>query len=72
MNKRAQLIAARLGKGWSQEALAEKIGITDPYPLHVQHLCNVFALSTEDLDLVNSNKEVAFKRDEIAHLQKVT
>src|SRR4051812_31797000 len=70
MNKRAKLIAARLRKGWSQEALAEKVGvarntvsawergIADPYPLHVQHLCNVFAMSVEELDLASGDKEV--------------
>jgi transcriptional regulator with XRE-family HTH domain len=63
MKKREKLIAARRGKGWSQEALAEKVGvarntlsawergIADPYPLHVQRLCEVFALSAEELDL---------------------
>src|SRR4051812_26779943 len=63
MKKRAKLIAARLGKGWSQEALAEKVGVArntvstwergtaDPYPLHVQRLCNLFATSVAELDL---------------------
>jgi transcriptional regulator with XRE-family HTH domain len=71
MNKRTKLIAARLSKGWSQEALAEKVGvarntvsawergIADPYPVHMQRLCNVFALSTEDLDLLPGGKDVA-------------
>jgi transcriptional regulator with XRE-family HTH domain len=69
MKKREKLAAARYNKGWSQEQLAEKIGVTrntvsawergmiDPYPVHVQHLCNVFALSVEDLDLVSDDKK---------------
>jgi transcriptional regulator with XRE-family HTH domain len=63
MKKREKLVVARLRRGWSQEALAEKIGVTrntvsawergmiDPYPVHVQRLCNVFATSVEELDL---------------------
>jgi transcriptional regulator with XRE-family HTH domain len=70
MKKREKLVAARLGKGWSQEALAEKVGVTrntlsawergiaNPYPVHVQRLCDVFATSAEELSLVNS-KDVA-------------
>lgn len=63
--KREKLVAVRRSKGWSQEQLAEKIGvarntlsawergIADPYPVHVQRLCEVFALSASDLDLVS-------------------
>lgn len=76
--KRAKLTAARLARGWSQEVLAEKVdvtrstvsewerGIRDPYPVHVQCLCTIFAMSAEDLDLVREGKEMTFKRDEQA------
>lgn len=68
--KREKLITARYSKGWSQEELAEKVdvarntvsawerGIADPYPVHVQRLCTVFALSAKDLDLVTGNQEM--------------
>jgi transcriptional regulator with XRE-family HTH domain len=69
--KREKLITARYGKGWSQEELAEIVdvarntvsawerGIADPYPVHVQRLCEVFARSAKDLDLVTGDKEIA-------------
>jgi len=68
--KRAKLTAARLERGWAQEELAEKVGVTrntisewergirDPYPMHTQRLCTIFALSTEELDLVSDDKEM--------------
>lgn len=69
--KRAKLTAARLKRGWSQEALAEQVSVTrntvsawergmiDPYPVHVHSLCKVFAMSMEELDLESQNKEIA-------------
>lgn len=69
--KRAKLMAARYSRGWSQEELAEKVRVTrntvsawergmiDPYPMHVQSLCTVFAMSAEDLDLGSHEKEIA-------------
>jgi transcriptional regulator with XRE-family HTH domain len=68
--ERAALAAARYSKGWSQEEAAARIGVTrntfsqwergvsDPYPVHVRSLCEVFGRFAEDLDLaMASSKE---------------
>jgi transcriptional regulator with XRE-family HTH domain len=72
--KREKLVTARYSKGWSQEKLAEEVGvqrtavsnwergITDPYPIHVHRLCQLFAMSAEELGLVVGGKRMAAKR----------
>ena len=61
--ERARLAAARYGEGWSQEELAERVGVTrstisqwerglsHPYPIHVWRLCKLFAKTAEELEL---------------------
>lgn len=70
MKQRTQLIAARIAKGWAQEEAAARIGVTrntlsawergiaNPYPVHVHRLCEVFAISMEELDLISGDKEI--------------
>lgn len=68
--KRIHLVMARYNKGWSQEKAAESIGITrntlsqwergisDPYPIHVHKLCEIYGKTAIELDLENvSNKK---------------
>jgi transcriptional regulator with XRE-family HTH domain len=55
--ERTKLAAARYEKGWSQEEVAERVGVTRntfskwergivvPYPIHVHRLCEVYGKS---------------------------
>jgi DNA-binding XRE family transcriptional regulator len=63
--ERTKLTAARYDQGWSQERLAEHIGVsrvtvsqwergcTHPYPIHVHRLCQLFGKTAEELDLAH-------------------
>jgi DNA-binding XRE family transcriptional regulator len=67
--KRTRLLQARLAKGWSQEQAAEavdvgrktyglwELGKCQPYPLYVKRLCDLFALSDQELDLAPGRTE---------------
>jgi transcriptional regulator with XRE-family HTH domain len=67
--KRTRLLDARLAKGWSQEQAAEavdvgrntygnwELGKCQPYPLYVKRLCDLFALSAQELDLDKKTRE---------------
>lgn len=60
---RAKLAAARYNQGWSQEEVAERVGVTrgtisgweqgrtQPYPTHVQRLCTMYGKAASELDL---------------------
>lgn len=77
--KRAQLAAARLARGWSQEEAAAQVEVTKqtyllweqgratPYPVHIRKICESFGKSAEDLDLLGS-QETWMKQD-IASIQ---
>jgi transcriptional regulator with XRE-family HTH domain len=64
--ERAELAKARYSKGWSQEKLAETIGVSRntisqwergllrPYPIHVHKLCEVFGKTAEELGLIQT------------------
>ena len=63
MSTRKELVEARQRRGWSQEDLAAKLevhrntvsewerGVKAPYPAHVQRLCEIYGMSTEELGL---------------------
>ncbi|EFH81217.1 helix-turn-helix domain-containing protein [Ktedonobacter racemifer] len=78
MKKRGRLTRARLDKGWSQAYAAEQVdvnpvtfsrwerGISDPYPVHIAKMKDLFELSAEELDLVESEgvgQEIMTRRD---------
>ena len=62
--ERTQLATARYEKDWSQEEVAERVGVTrntfskwergvvTPYPLHVHRLCTLFGKTAEELGLL--------------------
>src|SRR5450631_3902618 len=62
--ERTKLATARYEKGWSQEEVAERVGVTrntfskwergvvTPYPFHIHRLCKLFEKTTEELDLL--------------------
>src|SRR5436305_14327498 len=66
--ERTKLAAARYEKGWSQEEVAERVGVTrntfskwergvvTPYPIHVHRLCEIYGKSASELDLVYKDK----------------
>jgi transcriptional regulator with XRE-family HTH domain len=67
MSIRKELVEARKRKGWSQEDLAEKVGVhrnavsewergvKAPYPVHVQRLCDLFGMTPEELGLMQND-----------------
>ena len=75
--ERTKLAAARYEKGWSQEEVAERVGVTRntfskwergivaPYPIHVHRLCEVYGKSASELDLAYKDKKSA-QEDEMA------
>lgn len=75
--KRIHLTAARIAKGWSQEEAAGRLGVTrntlsawerglsDPYPVHVHALCEVFTMSAEELDLTMDIQSVVLPADHL-------
>jgi transcriptional regulator with XRE-family HTH domain len=77
--KRAQLAAARLARGWSQEEAAAHVEVTKntyllweqgratPYPVHIRKICETFGKSAEDLDLIGSQE--AWMKQDIASIQ---
>ena len=62
--ERTKLATARYEKGWSQEEVAERVGVTrntfskwergvvTPYPFHIHRLCKLFVKTTEELGLL--------------------
>jgi transcriptional regulator with XRE-family HTH domain len=77
--ERTKLATARYEKGWSQEEVAERVGVTRntfskwergivaPYPIHIHRLCEVYGKSASELDLVYKNKQSA-KEEKMAHV----
>src|SRR6266487_2623784 len=67
--ERRRLATARYEKGWSQEELAERVGVTRntlskwergivaPYPLHVHRLCSLFGKTAAELDLEKTSRK---------------
>ncbi len=67
--ERTQLATARYEKGWSQEEVAERVGVTrntfskwergivTPYPIHIHRLCEVYGKSALELDLAHKDKK---------------
>ncbi len=65
--KNDKLRSARIQRGWSRKAIAEKLGVDvftysdwergkhKPYPCHIKELCNLFNKSPEELDLVKQD-----------------
>jgi CRISPR-associated endonuclease Cas3-HD len=77
--ERTKLATARYEKGWSQEEVAERVGVTRntfskwergivaPYPIHVHRLCEVYGKSASELDLAYKDKKSA-QEDEMARV----
>jgi transcriptional regulator with XRE-family HTH domain len=71
--ERTKLATARYEKGWSQEEVAERVGVTRntfskwergkvvPYPIHVHRLCQLFGKTAEELNLVNTQSEAVWE-----------
>src|SRR6266496_3080069 len=67
--ERRRLATARYEKGWSQEELAERVGVTRntlskwergivaPYPLHVHRLCSLLGKTAAELDLEKTSRK---------------
>ena len=79
--ERTNLAAARYEKGWSQEEVAERVGVTrntlskwergvvTPYPLHIYRLCEVYGKSALELDLVYKGRK-PFQTEELQITQE--
>ncbi len=79
--ERTKLAAARYEKGWSQEEVAELVGVTRntfskwergrvvPYPIHVHRLCEVYGKSASELDLAYQDKQSAHEDEMVQVVQ---
>lgn len=67
--ERTKLATARYEKGWSQEEVAERVGVTrntfskwergvvTPYPFHIHRLCKIFGKTAQELELAAKLRE---------------
>src|SRR5450631_1239277 len=71
--ERTKLATAHYEKGWSQEEVAERVGVTRntfskwergrvmPYPIHVHRLCQLFGKTAKELNLINTQSEAEWE-----------